>query len=119
MTTDADQTLTCKIGGLDDSHPVTVAWKDPDNAAVSGTDTNNYVLSQGTVDDSGNQEAVLTIKKVKLSSFNGQASFTYKCSVTSSQYPESPASTDVDVIANIYYTLGGYLIQFHNHFPNC
>ena len=119
MTTDADQTLTCKIGGLDDSHPVTVAWKDPDNAAVSDSDTDNYSLSPGTVDDSGNQEAVLTIKTAKLSDFNDQTSFTYTCSVTSSQYPDSPASTDVDVIANIEKTLSEYLIQFHNHFPNC
>ena len=119
VTTDADQTLTCKIGGLDVSHPVTVAWKDPDNAAVSETDTNNYVLSQGTVDGTGNQEALLTIKTAKLSDFNDQTSFTYTCSVTSSQYPESPASTDVDVIANIEKTLGEYLIQLSNHYPNC
>ena len=116
MTTDADQTLTCKIGELDDSHPVTVAWKDPDNAAVLETDTNNYSLSQGAVDGSGNQEAVLTIKTAKLSDFNGQTSFTYKCSVTSSQYPNSLPSTDVDVIANIQNTLSEYLIQIHNHF---
>ena len=119
MTTDADQTLTCKIEGLDDSHPVTVAWKDADDAAVLETDTDNYSLSPGTVDGSGNQEAVLTIKTAKLSDFNGQTSFTYKCSVMSSQYPESPASTDVDVIANIEKTLGEYLIQLSNHYPNC
>ena len=118
MTTDADQTLTCKIGELDDSHPVTVAWKDPDNAAVLETDINNYSLSQGTVDDSGNQEAVLTIKTAKLSDFDGQTSFTYMCSVTPSQYPISPASIDVDVVANIHKTLGELLIQLHNNFPN-
>ena len=105
MTTDVDQTLTCKIGGLDDSNPVTVAWKDPANAAVSDSDTNNYGLSQGEVDGSGNQEAVLTIKIAKLSDFDGQASFTYTCSVTSSQYPDSPASSEEDVVANVL-TLG-------------
>ena len=110
VTTAVEQTLTCKVEGLDDSHPVTVAWKDPDNAAVSDSDTDNYSLSQGEVDGSGNQEAVLTIKTAKLSDFNGQTSFTYKCSVTSSQYPNSLPSTDVDVIANIQNTLGEKLI---------
>ena len=101
MTTDADQTLTCKIGGLDDSHPVTVAWKDPDNAAVSDTDTTKYGLFQGTVDGSNNQAAVLTIKKPKLTSFTSPSSVTYKCSVTSSQYSDSPASSEIDVVANV------------------
>ena len=97
--------MTCKIEGLDSGHPVTVAWKDPDNAAVSDTDTTNYGLSQGTVDGSGNQEAVLTIKTAKLSSFKDKASFTYKCSAKSSQYPESPESSEVEVVANVV-TLG-------------
>ena len=101
MTTDVDQTLTCKIGELDDSHPVTVAWKDPDDAAVSDSDTNNYGLSQGEVDGSGNQEAVLTIKPAKLLSFGSDSTFTYKCSVTSSQYSDSPASSEIDVVANV------------------
>ena len=100
-----NQKLTCKIEGLDDSHPATVAWKDPDNAAVSEMDTGNYSLSQGTVDGNGNQEAVLTIKTAKLSDFDGQASLTYTCSVTSSQYPESPASSEVEVVAYVL-TLG-------------
>ena len=105
VTTAVEQTLTCKVEGLDDSHPVTVAWKDPDDAAVSDSDTANYALSQGVVDGSGNQEAVLTIKTAKLSDFNDQASFTYTCSVTSSQYPDSPASSEEDVVANVL-TLG-------------
>ena len=68
-------------------------------------DATNYSLSQGSVDGSGNQEAVLTIKPTKLSSFKDKASFTYNCSVMSSQYPESPESSDVEVVANVV-TLG-------------
>ena len=89
---------------------------DPDNAVVSETDTSNYGLSQGTVDGSGNQEALLTIKPVKLSSFASQTSFTYKCSVTSSQFSNSPASSEVDVVGNVV-KLGTLLIlyQSFNH----
>ena len=101
VTTAVEQTLTCEIGGLESGHPVTVVWKDSDGAVVSDMDATNYSLSQGTVDGSGNQVAVLTIKTPKLSSFASQMSFTYKCSVTSSQYPGSPASNEVDVIANV------------------
>ena len=64
-------------------------------------DATNYSLSQGSVDGSGNQEAVLTIKPAKLSSFASPSSVTYKCSVTSSQYIDSPASSETDVIANV------------------
>ena len=107
VTTAVEQTLICEIGGLDSGHPVTVVWKDPDGAVVLDMDTTNYSLSQGTVDGSGNQVAVLTIKTPKLSSFADQMSFTYKCSVTSSQYSDSPASSEIDVIANIV-KLGGF-----------
>ena len=112
VTTAVQQTLTCTIGGLDSGHPVTVAWKDPDGAAVPDTGDTNYSLSQGSVDGSGNQEAVLTIKPTKLSSFASQTTFTYKCSVTSSQYSGSPASSEIDVVANVV-KLGKLLTVTH------
>ena len=49
-------------------------------------------------------------KAAKLADFAGQPSFTYKCSVTSSQYTASPPSTEVDVVANVV-TLGKVLYQ--------
>ncbi|KAL5250884.1 hypothetical protein ACHWQZ_G016582 [Mnemiopsis leidyi] len=99
VTTAVDQTLTCTIGELDASGtPVTVTWKDSSDATVSNSDTSNYVLVEGTVDGSGEQNAVLTIKSAKLASYSAQASFTYKCSV---QYSGSPASTEIDVVANV------------------
>ena len=108
VTTAVQQTLTCKIEGLDSGNPVTIAWKDPNDSAVLDTDTTNYDLVQGTVDGSGNQEALLTIKTTKLASFASQTSFTYKCSVMSSQYPNSLASEEIDVIA-IFLTFGRLL----------
>ena len=117
MTT--NQTLTCKIEGLDPNQPVTVAWKDPDNVAVSDTDITHYTVSQGSVDGSGIQKAELTIKTAKLSSFTGKTSFTYKCSVKSSQYPDSPESSEVEVVANVV-TLGEllYHLNFMDRGPN-
>ncbi|KAL5249910.1 hypothetical protein ACHWQZ_G015848 [Mnemiopsis leidyi] len=97
VTTAVDQTLTCVIGGLEPSgDPVTVTWKDPSGVAVSDSDTTNYGLAQGTVDGSGVQNAVLTIKVAKLSGFS--SSFTYKCSA---QYTGSPSSGEIDVVADI------------------
>ena len=102
VTTAVDQTLTCTIGDLD-GKAVTVTWKDPSDKPVSAGDTTNYALDPGTVDGTGKQDAVLTVRTNKLSSFT--TSFTYQCSVTSSQYPGSPSSNEVAVKANIL-TLG-------------
>ena len=100
--------MTCTISGLDANKAVAVTWNDPGSATVS--DDNDYDLLAGTVDGSGVQNAVLTIKAAKLADFAGQPSFTYKCSVTSSQYTASPPSTEVDVVANVV-TLGKVLYQ--------
>ena len=102
VTTAVDQTLTCTIGELDvGGTPVNVVWKDPDGLTVSVSDTTNYVISQGRVDGTGIQLAELTIKAAKLADFAAVSSFTYKCSVTSSQYANSPASSDVNVVAKV------------------
>ena len=94
--------MTCNIGGLDNSgSPATVTWKDSAGQEVVRTDTTNYGWNQGTVDSSGNQAAELTIKTAKLDGFSSPSSVTYKCSVKSSQYTDSPASDYVDVVANI------------------
>ena len=60
-----------------------------------------------TVDSSGNQAAELTIKTAKLDAFSSSSSVTYKCSVKSSQFTDSPASEYVDVVVNIL-KLGEY-----------
>ena len=100
MTTDSDQTLTCTISDLDQSHAVEVTWKDPEGNDVSKIDNSDtfYTIIKGTVNESGIQETQLTIKQVKMETYS--SSFTYKCSVKSSQYPDSPAS-EIDVKAKI------------------
>ena len=102
--------LTCTISGLNANKAVVVTWKDPAGGEVS--DNADYDLDPGTVDDSasGVQNAVLTIKPTKLADFSSQSSFTYKCSVTSSQYPASPSSPERDVVANVV-TIGKVLYQ--------
>ena len=101
ITTSDDQTLTCTVQGLDQNHPATLTWKDTDGAAVSTSDNTNYEMTQGTVDVTGKQDAVLTIKTTKLATFTSVTSVTFKCSVTSTQFTSSPSSTDVEVIAHI------------------
>ena len=95
--------MTCTIGGLDANSgtPAIVTWKDNDDAKVKTSDTQNYGLVQGSVDSSGNQVAELTIKAAKLAAFTSLSSVTYKCSVKSGQYTDSPTSDYVDVVANI------------------
>ena len=100
VTNDSDQKLTCHISGLDENQPVTVTWKDPVDAIVS--DDSNYSQDAGTADINGHQEAVLTIKQVKMQTYT--STFTYKCSVKSSQYPDSPPSSELAVVTNIIST---------------
>ena len=91
--------MACNIGDLDASQPVTVTWAESGGTPVA--DGDDYGIAQGTVDGDGNQISVLTIKTVKLATFTSPSVVTYKCSVESSQYEDSPPSTNVDVVANI------------------
>lgn len=96
VTNDSQQTLTCTIGNLDQGYPVEVTWTDPENNKVLQSDTTNYSLDQGSVNDGGNQAAQLTILRDKMKTYT--STFTYKCTVMSTQYPESPQS-QIDVVA--------------------
>ena len=102
--------MTCTIGGLTaGGTAATVVWKDPLDNTV--TDDDHYDIKNGTPDISGTQLAELTIKTAKLSSdFSSQSSFTYKCSVKSTLYPDSPISSDVNVEANVL-KLGNILLK--------
>ena len=102
VTIAVDQTLTCRISELDASgSPVTVTWTDPDGIVVQESDTVNYGLDQGTVNSDGIQSAFLTIKIPKLAEFAEVESFTYKCSVKSSLYPDSPSSGEQTLVATV------------------
>ena len=93
--------MTCTIRGLTASGTAaSVVWKDPDDNTVS--DDEDYDIDNGTPDGIGTQSAELTIMTNKLTSdFVDQSSFTYKCSVKSTLYPDSPISSDVNVEANV------------------
>ena len=95
-----------------------MVWKDPDGLTVSVSDSTNYVISQGRVDDTGIQLAELTIKAAKLADFAAESFFTYKCSVTSSQYADSPASSDVNVVAKVL-ELGKIQTNINNTYTFC
>ena len=101
ITISEDQTLTCTIGGLTASGTAaTVVWRDPLDNTVA--DDDDYDIDDGTPDGSGTQLAELTIKASKLESdFASQSSFTYKCSVQSTLYLDSPISSDVNVEATV------------------
>ena len=107
VTNDSEQKLTCHISGLNENQPVTVTWKDPVGNIVSND--SNYSQDAGTADTQGCQEAVLTIKQVKMQTYT--SNFTYKCSVKSSQYPDSPPSPELDVVANIIGTTNNIPIK--------
>ena len=101
VITSEDQTFTCTVGELDvGGTPVNVVWEAPDGTIVTVSDITNYDVSNGTVDGTGIQLAELTIKATKLADFANQSTFTYKCSVTSTQYPNSPVSTH-GVVVNV------------------
>ena len=93
--------MTCTIGGLTATGAAaTVVWKDPDDKTIA--DDTDYDISNGTPDGSGIQSAELTIGAAKLATaFGSKSSLTYMCSVKSALYPDSPTSSDVDVVANV------------------
>ena len=81
-----DQAITCLVSGLSQNTPVT--WIGPDNLSISESDTDNYVVSQGSY-VSGSKAATLTVKAEKLATLTSGDIF--KCKLKSSLYPvDSP-----------------------------
>ena len=86
MSTATDQTLVCTISGLSQNSPVT--WIGPDNNEISDSDTNNYVIDQGTY-IFGSKASTLSIKTAKFASLSSGDVF--KCKLKSALYPtDSP-----------------------------
>ena len=92
----ADQVLACTISGLSQSTPIT--WIDPDNNEISTSDTNNYVIDQGTF-VFGNKASTLTIKTAKLAVLSSGDVF--KCKLKSALYPDDSP----DVVKEMTLTL--------------
>ena len=83
VVTVTDQTLVCTISGLTQSSPV--IWIGPDNNEISISDTNNYVIDQGSF-AFGSKASTLTIKTAKLAVLSSGDVF--KCKLKSAQYPD-------------------------------
>ena len=62
-----------------------VTWIGPDDNVISGSDTDNYIVDQGSY-SSGSKSSTLVIKVAKISSLTSGA--VYKCKVKSSLYSE-------------------------------
>lgn len=108
ITTAVDQTLTCLIGELTvtpEKQPVSVRWKDPEGNIILSTNE-NYVTSPGTLDSSGTQSALLTIKPEQ--SRKLATSSIYQCSVKSRQYPDSPDTEFIDLKVTVKKSIGKY-----------
>ena len=83
VTTATDQRIICRVSGLSLNTPIT--WIDPDNNEISTSDTNNYVIDQGSF-VFGSKASTLTIKTAKLAVVSSGDVF--KCKLKSAQYPD-------------------------------
>ena len=96
VVTVTDQNLVCTISGLSQNTPIT--WIDPDNNEISTSDTNNYVIDQGTF-VFGSKASTLTIKTAKLAVLSSGDVF--KCKLKSALYPDDSP----DVVKEMTLTL--------------
>ena len=84
----AQTVITCTITGL--SQDATISWLGPDNNEISTSDTNNYVINQGSY-FGGSKASTLTIFKAKLGTLSSDVN--YSCKVKSALYSDSPEVT--------------------------
>ena len=86
VTTATEQNLICTISDL--SEDTLITWIDPDNNEISDSDTDNYVINQGSF-VFGSKASTLTITPDKLASLSSGDVF--KCKLKSARYPtDSP-----------------------------
>ena len=96
VSTAKEQAIICSISGLSENTPVT--WIDPDDNDISNTDTDNYVIDQGSF-VFGIKSATLTITTAKLATLT--SGDTFKCKLKSTLY----ASYSPDVEKEMTLTL--------------
>ena len=92
-----DQAITCLVSGLSENTPIT--WIGPDNLDISESDTDNYVVSQGSY-VSGSKAATLTIKSAKLNTLTSGSVF--KCKLKSSLYPTNSPEVIKEMNLNFF-----------------
>ena len=105
ISTAKDQTITCSISGLSQDTPVT--WIGPDNNEILTSDTNNYVIDQGSY-VLGSKDSTLTIKTGKIASLTSGDVF--KCKLKSSLYAVNSPVVEKSMILTLL-TLGIYLLR--------
>ena len=98
-----DQAITCLVSGLSQNTPVT--WIGPDNLDISESDTENYVVSQGSY-VSGSKAATLTVKAAKLATLTSGDVF--KCKLKSSLYPDDSPEVIKQMNLN-FFTLSTHI----------
>ena len=96
VSTAKEQTIICSISGLSENTPVT--WIDPDNNDISNTDTDNYVIDQGSY-SLGSKSATLLIKTAKLATLT--SGDTFKCTLKSTFH----ATFSPEVVKEMVLTL--------------
>ena len=96
ITTATDQNIVCRLSGLSQNTPVT--WIDPNDNEISESDTNNYVIDEGSY-VFGNKASTLTIKTAKLAVLSSGDVF--KCKLKSALYPDDSP----DVVNDMTLTL--------------
>ena len=102
VSTAKEQAIICSISGLSENTPVT--WIDPDNNDISNTDTDNYVIDQGSY-SLGSKSATLLIKTAKLATLT--SGDTFKCKLKSAEYPTHSPEVVQSMVLSLL-TLGTY-----------
>ena len=86
------------MSGLSQTANATVSWTGADGAISDGDD---YIYVEGTVNVSGEQESILTIKTAKLQVLGTSSTFT--CKVTSGEYPDSETATNTMTLTTLTF----------------
>ena len=105
VVTVSEQKITCSISDL--SQETLVTWIDPDNNDISDSDTDNYVISQGTY-SSGSKSSTLTITKSKLAGLT--SGDTFKCKLKSALYPTNSPEVVKSMVLSLL-SLGWYQVM--------
>ena len=94
------------------SQDTPVTWIDPDNNEISDSDTNNYVIDQGTY-IFGSKASTLTIKTAKFASLSSGDVF--KCKLKSTLYPTDSPEV-VNEMTLTLLTLGEHEAYYLQHY---
>ena len=110
VTTATDQNLVCIISGLSQNTPI--IWIGPDSNEISDSETNNYVIDQGSY-LSGSKTSTLTIKAATFAFLSTGDEF--KCKLKSAFYPTDSPEIKKNMALKLL-SLGE--IEVHNFFSS-